>query len=78
MGVSLRKSETVTLVTLESAPREEVVETVPVVGSIKTVWNPFCERTGPEKVVLLMATSSCKVAVLCRHVRLAGTSQGTG
>jgi len=29
-----------------------VVVTAPVVESTEIVWKPFCERTGPLKVVL--------------------------
>jgi hypothetical protein len=37
------------VLTLE--PNEAVVVTAPVVASIETLSKPFCDLTGPEKVV---------------------------
>jgi hypothetical protein len=35
-------------------PNEPVMVSVPVVALTESVWKPFCERTGPEKVVFAM------------------------
>ena len=36
-------------------PNEPVTVSAPVVELTEMVWKPFCERTGPEKVVLAIA-----------------------
>jgi hypothetical protein len=62
--------------TIPDAPRETgAAVTAPVEELIEIVWKPFCDRTGPEKVVLAIKAShtNCTYQSVCRQPGLSDT-----